>query len=91
MQVRVVIQTHPDGQVNVCLSNDPTIDQEDLLAHGDGWEKAEVRVGKVLLIGEPNLVDVLLKTELRSVDNSADLGCRTVDALATHLLLKENL
>lgn len=73
MQVRVVVQIHPDGQKNVSISSDPTVDIADLIVHAGGWKDAEIITGHVILVGEEGIVRHISDCELRSVDNSTQI------------------
>lgn len=73
MKVRVIIQIHPDGQKNVCFTQDPLVDPEDLIVRGNGWEKATIIRDEIILVGDGDTLFHLCDTELRSVDNALDI------------------
>lgn len=80
MKVRVVIQIHPDGQKNVCFTQDPLVDPEDLIVRGNGWENATIIRDEIILVGDGLTLQHLLDTELRSVDNSHSItSCALAD------------
>ena len=69
MKTRAIVQINPvTGQKNVTFSSDPLTPLEDFLAP---WPNSEVHVGEVLILSADgsNIVDYILDTELRSVDN----------------------
>ena len=71
MKAKVVIQLHPaTGHRNVCFSSNLLTDTKDLLAP---WPSDAVVEGEVLILGDDQLIDALLTTELRSVDNTLDI------------------
>ena len=69
MKTRAIVQINPEtGQKNVTLTTDSITSLEDFLAP---WPNSEVHVGEVLILSadDGNIVDYILDTELRSVDN----------------------
>lgn len=69
MKTRAIVQINREtGSKNVTFSSDPLTTLEDFLAP---WPNSEVHVGEVLILSadDDNIVDYILDTELRSVDN----------------------
>lgn len=67
MKARVIVQTFPNGQKNICFTQDPLTDLTDYLVKG---ERSEVIQGEVFILTDnSDLGKALLETELRSVDN----------------------
>lgn len=72
MKARIIIQIFEDGQKNVSFSQDPDAKLSDFLVSTERPSRAIQ--GEVFIVADdPELEQVLLETELRSVDNIGDI------------------